>query len=172
MILVRLDSCPSTNDEAKRLARGGAAAGVAVVAGAQTAGRGTRGRVWQSPRGLGLYLSVILRPPIADLAGLPLRAARAVQDAVEETVGVRAAVEPPNDIVWDGRKLGGVLCESGFEGARLEFAIVGVGLNVNQTAADFPPDIADTAVSLRMATGRILAPDALIDPIRTRILII
>lgn len=170
MILVRLDSCPSTNDEAKRLARGGAEAGVAVVAGEQTAGRGTRGRVWQSPRGLGLYLSIILRPPIADLAGLPLRAARAVRDAVEEAAGVRAAVEPPNDIVWDSRKLGGILCESGFVGAQLEFAIVGVGLNVNQTVADFPPDIADTAVSMRMATGRTIAPDTLIDPIRTRVL--
>jgi BirA family transcriptional regulator, biotin operon repressor / biotin---[acetyl-CoA-carboxylase] ligase len=170
VILVRLDTCLSTNEEAKRLARGGAAAGIAVVAAEQTAGRGTRGRVWDSPRGLGLYLSIILRPPIADLPGLPLRAAREVRDAVEEATGLRAEVEPPNDIFWSGRKLGGILCESAFPGPEPEFAVVGVGLNVNQTAADFPPDIADSAVSLRLATGRILSPDALIDPIRLRIL--
>ena len=172
MILVRLDTCLSTNEEAKRLARGGAAAGTAVAADEQTAGRGTRGRVWHSPRGLGLYLSIILRPPIADLPGLPLRAARAVCDAVQEATGLRAAVESPNDIYWQGRKLGGILCESVFAGPEPEFAIVGVGLNVNQTAADFPPDIADTAVSLRLATGRIFSPAALIDPIRSRILAI
>ncbi|MDD8026046.1 MAG: biotin--[acetyl-CoA-carboxylase] ligase [Acidobacteriota bacterium] len=170
MIIVRLDSCPSTNDEAKRLARGGAAAGTAVAAGEQTAGRGTRGRSWHSPPGLGLYLSIVLRPPLPDLAGLPLLAARAVRDALEAETGVRASVEPPNDLVWEGRKLGGLLCESGFEGGRLLFAVVGLGLNVGQQPDDFPPELAAAAVSLRMASGRAVSPGSLIVPLRDRIL--
>ncbi len=170
MILVRLDSCPSTNDEAKRLARGGAAAGTAVVASAQTAGRGTRGRTWHSPPGLGLYLSVILRPPVPDPAGLPLRAARAVRDAVESATGLAASIEPPNDIVWGGRKLGGVLCETGFTGAVLVFAVVGVGLNVGHGPDDFPPGLQGSAVSLAMAAGRAFDPAPLVEPVRARIL--
>lgn len=170
MLLVRLDSCPSTNDEAKRLARGGAPSGAAVAAAAQTFGRGTRGRFWHSPPGLGLYLSVILRPPVPDLAGLPLRAALAVREAVEFSTGVRASVEPPNDIVWEGRKLGGVLCETVFTGERLDFAVVGVGLNVGHRPADFPPDLAASAVSLFMAAGRDFDPAGLIEPVRARVL--
>lgn len=170
MILVSLDACPSTNDEAKRLARGGAAAGTTVVASAQTSGRGTRGRTWHSPPGLGLYLSLILRPPVPDLAGLPLRAARAVRDAVEAATGLAASVEPPNDIVWDGRKLGGILCETGFTGDILDFAVVGVGLNVGHRPADFPPDLRGSAVSLAMAAGRDVLPAALIEPVRAALL--
>lgn len=170
MVLVRLDSCPSTNDKAKRLARGGAAAGTAVVASAQTSGRGTRGRTWHSPPGLGLYLSVILRPPVPDLAGLPLRAARAVRDAVESVSGLAVSIEPPNDIVWEGRKLGGILCETGFTGAVLDFAVVGVGLNVSHQPDDFPPDLRGSAVSLAMAAGRAFDPDILVEPVRAGIL--
>lgn len=170
MILVRLDSCASTNDEAKRLARGGAPAGTAVVAAEQTAGRGTRGRSWHSPPGLGLYLSIVLRPPVPDLPGLPLWAARAVRDVLEEETGVVAAVEPPNDIVWRGCKLGGILGETCFEARRLEFAIVGLGLNVGHRPDDFPPDLAGSAVSLLTAAGRAVSAASLIVPIRDRIL--
>jgi len=170
VLLVRLASCPSPNDEAKRLARGGAAAGAAVLAAGQTAGRGTRGRIWHSPPGLGLYLSVVLRPPVPDLAGLPLRAARAVRDAVAAVSGVEAAVGPPNDIVWNGRKLGGILCEAAFTGPRLDFVVAGVGLNVGQAPADFPPGLRDSAVSLFMAAGRALDPAALVEPVRAGIL--
>ncbi len=170
MVLVRLASCISTNDEAKRLARQGAPGGTAVVADAQTAGRGTRGRSWHSPPGLGLYLSIILRPPIHDLAGLPLRAAVAVRDAVRDAAGVVAEVEPPNDLVFGGRKLGGILCESAIEGGNVEFAIVGVGLNVGHGPGDFPPELAGTAVSLRIITGRRIDPASLIEPIRGQVL--
>jgi BirA family biotin operon repressor/biotin-[acetyl-CoA-carboxylase] ligase len=170
VILVRLASCLSTNDEAKRLARQGAPGGTAVVADAQTAGRGTRGRFWHSPPGLGLYLSIILRPPIHDPAGLPLRAALAVREALREAAGVAVEVEPPNDLVFGGRKLGGILCESAFEGGNIEFAIVGVGLNVGHGPGDFPPELADTAISLRIVLGRPIDPASLIDPIRDQVL--
>lgn len=166
MNLLRLESCLSTNDEAKRLARDGAPAGTVVVAAEQTAGRGTRGRAWHSPPGLGLYLSIVLRPPIPDLAGLPLRAAWAVRDAVRAATGVAAEVEPPNDLVLGGRKLGGILCESAFEGGRLEFAVVGIGLNLDHGPGDFPPALAETAVSLRMISGRRFDPAPLIEAIR------
>jgi BirA family biotin operon repressor/biotin-[acetyl-CoA-carboxylase] ligase len=170
VILVRLASCLSTNDEAKRLARQGAPGGTAVVADEQTAGRGTRGRLWHSPPGLGLYLSIILRPPIPDLAGLPLRAAVAVRDAVRDATGIAAEVKPPNDLVFGERKLGGILCESAFAGGEPEFAIVGVGLNVGHGPGDFPPDLAATAVSLRIIADRRIDPASLIESIRGRVL--
>jgi BirA family biotin operon repressor/biotin-[acetyl-CoA-carboxylase] ligase len=170
VILIRLESCLSTNDEAKRLARQGAPGGTAVVAGAQTAGRGTRGRFWHSPPGLGLYMSIIIRPPIPDLVGLPMRAALAVRGAVRAAPRGAAAGEPPNDLVIGGRKLGGILCESAFEGGGPEFAIVGVGLNVDHGPEDFPPELAGTAVSLRMVLDRRIDSASLIEPIRGQVL--
>jgi BirA family biotin operon repressor/biotin-[acetyl-CoA-carboxylase] ligase len=154
--VVRVEACGSTNDEAKKLARKGAAEGTAVAAAEQTAGRGTKGRSWHSARGLGLYASVILRPRSASrLSLLPLAAGLAAREAVEKTTGLVPGLRWPNDIILEGKKLGGILCETEFSGNRVAFAVVGLGLNLGHRRADFPPDLRDTAVSVRSAGGRI-----------------
>jgi len=150
----RLETCPSTNDAVRELAAAGAPEGAVVVAGEQTAGRGTKGRAWHSPPGLGLYASILLRPAFSGLSLLPIAAGLAVRDAVASAEGIAVRLRWPNDIVLDGRKLGGILCESGFLGDRPEYAVLGIGLNVNHGPADFPDALRDGAVSLRIALGR------------------
>jgi BirA family biotin operon repressor/biotin-[acetyl-CoA-carboxylase] ligase len=147
-------SCPSTNDLAKLLAREGSAEGTVVVADEQTKGKGTKGRSWHSPPGLGLYASVILRPRRSNLALLPLAAGVACVEAVQEAAGLRAELAWPNDIVWGGRKIGGILCETDFLGNTVSHSILGVGLNISQKKMDFPPALRPTATSLRLAAGR------------------
>jgi BirA family biotin operon repressor/biotin-[acetyl-CoA-carboxylase] ligase len=149
----RLATCTSTNDVARDLARGGAPAGTVVVADEQTAGRGTKGRIWISPRGKGLYVSVVVRPRVAEISLLPLAAGLAARDAVEIACGLSSALRWPNDLVWEGRKLGGILCESAFLGNRPDYAILGTGLNADHAEEDFPPDLRPTAVSIRIASG-------------------
>lgn len=147
----------STNDEARRLARRGAPDGTVVVADEQTAGRGRRRRVWRSPAGAGLYLSVVHRSGDASeemAAGIQLSAGI----AVAETVAAAAPLEPslrwPNDCYCRGRKLAGVLVEGEGGGDGLEFLVSGIGVNVNQSADDFPPELRERAASLRMLAGR------------------
>jgi BirA family biotin operon repressor/biotin-[acetyl-CoA-carboxylase] ligase len=147
-------SCPSTNDLAKLLAREGSAEGTVVVAEEQTKGRGTKGRSWHSPPGLGLYASVILRPRRSDLSLLPLAAGIACVEAIREATGLEARLAWPNDIVWEGRKLGGILCETDFLGNAVSHSILGVGLNINQKRKDFPPSLRPTATSLRLVLER------------------
>ncbi|HEU5171661.1 MAG TPA: biotin--[acetyl-CoA-carboxylase] ligase [Gemmatimonadales bacterium] len=129
MYLHRFEVLGSTQDEAHRLAAQGALAGTAVVAERQTAGRGSRGREWESAPG-GLWLSVVARPAAgAELSSV--RAGLAVADAVDALGGVPAVgLKWPNDVIVDDRKLGGVLCEARWQGDLLAWVAVGVGLNV------------------------------------------
>jgi len=153
-IIHRLETCASTNDTVRALAAAGAPEGTVVVADEQTAGRGTKGRGWNSPRGLGLYASILLRPASpAVVPLLPLAAGIAARDAVEASHGLAARIRWPNDILFEGRKLGGVLCESVFAGDRPEFVIVGIGLNAAQGSEAFPGDLRETAVSIASALG-------------------
>jgi BirA family biotin operon repressor/biotin-[acetyl-CoA-carboxylase] ligase len=162
--ILKLDRCGSTNDVAKEMARAGAAEGTAVVALEQTAGRGTKGRTWYSSRGHGLYVSVLLRPHSADLLPLlPLAAGLAARAAVERVAGLSAGLRWPNDIVWKGRKLGGLLCETAFAGAVVEYAVVGLGLNLTHEEADFPAGLRDFAVSVRRAGGRSAEADEILE---------
>jgi len=154
MTIHSFSTCPSTNDLAKRLAREGSAEGTVVLADEQTEGRGTKGRSWHSPRGQGLYASVILRPRRPDLSLLPLAAGVACLEAIREATGLEAALEWPNDIVWKHRKLGGILCEGEFLGNTVSFAVLGIGLNVGQKRDDLPAALRRTATSLRLALGR------------------
>ncbi|MBM3295526.1 MAG: biotin--[acetyl-CoA-carboxylase] ligase [Candidatus Aminicenantes bacterium] len=161
--LIRLKACGSTNDEARALARAGAAEGTVVVAEEQTSGRGTKGRSWHSPAGLGLYASLVLRPPSsAVLPLLPLAAGLAAREAVDQEAGLAAGLRWPNDIVFGGKKLGGILCETEFSGTEAVFAVVGLGLNLAHRPADFPDKIRDLAVSVAMAGGRV-RPEALLE---------
>jgi len=142
----------STNDKAKELAQKGAEEGTLVVADCQTAGRGRLERHWFSPPGLGLYTSIILRPqvPAERAFGIHMAAALACVEAadaqhLQSVVGIKW----PNDLVAEGCKLAGILSEVGLQGGLVEWCVVGIGLNVNHTHADFPPDLRDRSVSLR-----------------------
>ncbi len=142
----------STNDKAKELAAAGAEEGTLVVADAQTAGRGRLSRNWYSPPGLGLYVSFIVRPRIepARAYGVLMAVSVAAAEAAE-SMGVQGVVgiKWPNDLVAEGRKLAGVLCELGVQGGVLDWCVAGIGLNVNHTPGDFPVEIRERAVSLR-----------------------
>jgi BirA family biotin operon repressor/biotin-[acetyl-CoA-carboxylase] ligase len=150
--------CASTSDLAADRARAGAPAGLVIAADAQTGGRGRLGRVWHSPPGENLYLSLLLRPrrTAVEIPPLTLLAGAAVARAVA-TLGVSPRLKWPNDVqLLDGsgrrRKLAGVLTEMVSAGARVEQVVVGIGINVNAMA--FPGELADRATSLRLATGQ------------------
>lgn len=159
---VVLASTTSTSDVVRDLAARGAPEGTVVVADYQTAGRGRMGRRWLAPPGTSLLCSVLFRPepgpeapsPATDLTML---CALAAADAVEETAGLPVALKWPNDLIvvrgesW--RKLGGLLAEGGFSGDRLEYVIVGVGVNVN-VPPEVLPDLAPDATSVLAETGR------------------
>ena len=157
-----LDSCTSTNDVAREMARGGAPAGTVVTADEQTAGRGTKGRIWVSPRGKGLYVSIVVRPRAPEISLLPLAAGLAARDAVEIVCGLASALRWPNDLVWEGRKLGGILCESAFLGNLPDYAILGTGLNLGHGEADFPAELQPAAVSILLITGKPVDREALL----------
>ena len=156
--LICLESVDSTNLYARQLAMAGAADGTVVTADRQTAGRGRLGRDFQSPGGLGIYLTALLRPdcPLEQVSALTAWTAVAVCDAVEELCGIRPGIKWPNDVILDGRKLCGILTELELEAetAALRYVVVGLGLNVSQTEADFGPEVAPVAVSLAQALGR------------------
>ena len=151
------ETVDSTNSALRSLAEAGEPEGSVLVADEQTSGRGRSGRGWFSPRGAGLYFSVLLRPglTVGEVAPLPLVVSASVADAAASFSGVAVGVKWPNDVVAGGRKLGGVLLES-LQGASkiVEQVIVGVGLNVNLNAVDLPAELSSTAVSLLMLTGR------------------
>ena len=153
-IVHRKECVASTNDAARELALAGAGHGTAVVAGEQTRGRGTKGRVWHSPPGLGLYASFILRGPAAGpvplLHLLPLAAGLAASDAVLAAAGAAVRLKWPNDLVHNGKKLGGILSEGVSGGPAGDFAVVGVGINVGHDLPDFPADLRESSTSLRI----------------------
>lgn len=144
----------STQRVARELAGAGAPEGTVVVAEAQTAGRGRLGRTWHSPPGTSLYCSVLLRPPLppARVPQLALVAGLAVAEAAD-ALGVRALLKWPNDVLLDGRKVAGILTEMEAELDRVHAVVVGIGVNVNAAAEDFPPYLRERATSLAIATG-------------------
>ena len=151
----------STNTQAKHLAAQGAPHGTVLIAGHQTGGRGRLGRSFHSPEGMGIYLSVILRPgcPAKDLMHLTCATGVAMCDAVEAAAGFRPGIKWTNDLIWGKRKLGGILTELSLKpGGSVDYAVVGIGLNCCQQEADFPEDIRNIAASLSMAAGHPVAP--------------
>lgn len=148
------DAIDSTNTRAKVLAREGAPQGTVVIAGSQSAGRGRLGRSFHSPRGLGIYLSVILRPqcPPSDLMHLTCAVGVAMCDAVEAAAGVRPGIKWINDLVLENKKLGGILTELSVDSTTglTEYAIVGIGINCRHRTEDFPPELCSMATSLEL----------------------
>jgi BirA family biotin operon repressor/biotin-[acetyl-CoA-carboxylase] ligase len=160
--------CPSTNEIIRNLARSGEAEGALAIADYQTAGRGRLDRTWCSPAGSSLLFSLLLRPPIPPSRAL--QAAMAVSLGVIEGLrlecGLTARLKWPNDILLGCRKAGGILCELGLDGERLDYAIVGVGLNVNFDplgVEGIPPDATSVLIELGRPQPRIALLRAILE---------
>lgn len=145
----------STNLRAHELGKAGAAEGTVVIADRQTAGRGRLGRTWCSPPGVNLYASVLVRPPVAPrhASQLTFLSAAAVARAVAESSGLKATVKWPNDVLVGGRKLAGLLNELDAETERIHYLILGIGVNLNMQAEQFPGDLRYPATSLMLECG-------------------
>lgn len=148
-------SLDSTNTKAAELAAQGAHDGTVVVADNQTAGRGRLTRPWVSPAGVNVYLSTVLRPemPPKDATILTLLAGVATASALRECTGVNALLKWPNDLLVGSRKLGGILTEIRAVPDRIQFAVIGIGVNVNYHVAYMPPAIRNIATSLAHEAG-------------------
>ncbi len=151
----------STMDDARALAREGAAHGAVVFAEEQTAGRGTRGRSWVSPSGQNLYFTIVLRPSAAQLQRLSLITPVAIANAVEQTLGLYPRIKWPNDLQLKGKKFAGILIEGEWNGDRPAFALVGVGVNVNFDPAAHA-QLDRPATSLAIEKGRPLPREPLL----------
>ncbi len=147
----------STNDIIEKLARDGVKEGVVVFAESQTKGRGRLGRKWISPRGKGLWFSVLLRPklPPQAVTQLTIAAATALVAAIGSQTGLTAEIRWPNDILIRGRKVAGILTEMKAELDTVNYAILGIGLDVNVTTGEFPSDLRRLATSLRIEAGEV-----------------
>jgi BirA family transcriptional regulator, biotin operon repressor / biotin---[acetyl-CoA-carboxylase] ligase len=150
------DRIASTQDTAHQLAADGTPDGTAVVAVEQTAGRGSRGRDWVAPRG-GLWLSVVCRPaggPAIEV--LSLRAALAAADSLADAGVPGVRIKWPNDLMLEGRKLGGILCEARWTGDQLGWLVIGLGINVRN---EVPPALSGVAIALAHAGSELRAGD-------------
>ena len=146
----------STNNYLKRQALLGAPHGTVAVADCQTGGKGRLGRSFQSPGGVGIYLSMLLRPdcPQEQLMHLTCAVGTAMCDALEEAAGVRPGIKWTNDLVCEKRKLSGILVELLNDTRGKLCVIIGIGVNCCQQLTDFPEELRDRAGSLAMVTGR------------------
>jgi BirA family biotin operon repressor/biotin-[acetyl-CoA-carboxylase] ligase len=144
----------STNAVALRLGHEGEPHGTVVIAEEQTAGRGRARRVWHSEKTSGIYLTVLLRPPMPPQQAplITMAAGLAARDAVAELTGLLPDLRWPNDLLIGGKKAGGILTEMHAEPDRVHFVIVGVGINVNHTR--MPEELSEIATSLRIETGK------------------
>lgn len=149
-------STGSTNDDLRAMAREGAPEGSLVVADIQEKGRGRMGRAWYGRSRDALQMSLLLRPPLPPREStlLPLLVAVAVRAALERLDVPGAGIKWPNDVLVDGRKLCGILCEMSVDMDRIEFAILGIGLNVNTPLLDFPRELRGVACSIASVTGQ------------------
>ncbi len=149
-------SVKSTNDIAAQLARSGEPEGTIVVCEQQTKGRGRLGRVWHSPSGCGIYISIILKPRFKPekAPGLAIMTALALADAVSSCCPGDVRIKWPNDILIGNRKVAGILTELSAERNKIDYVVIGIGINVNHKADDFPPELRPIATSIRTANRR------------------
>ena len=159
----------TTNNRARELALEGASEGTLVVAEKQTAGRGRRGKVWESPLGTGIWMSLVLRPQIApaEASVLTLLCGLATAEAIEAETGLSAGIKWPNDILINGKKAVGILTEMDCEMSEVHFVIPGIGINVN--TASFPPEIAEIATSLYLECGKTVSRRRLVHRVLERL---
>lgn len=159
----------TTNNRARELALEGAPEGTLVVAEKQTAGRGRRGKVWESPLGTGIWMSLVLRPQImpAEASVLTLLCGLATAEAIEAETGLSAGIKWPNDILINGKKAVGILTEMDCEMSEVHSVIPGIGINVN--TASFPPEIAEIATSLYLECGKTVSRRRLVHKVLERL---
>ena len=155
----------STNLEIARLAAEGAMHGTVVVADSQTAGKGRRGRGWESPAGENIYMSILLRPAcLPDTAPmLTLVMAYSVAKALKESGFTDVQIKWPNDLVLSGKKICGILTEMQMKGTEIDYVVVGVGINVN--TSKFPEELKDTATSLYLESGKVSDRESLVESV-------
>jgi BirA family biotin operon repressor/biotin-[acetyl-CoA-carboxylase] ligase len=146
----------STNDIIEKLARDGVEEGVVVFAESQTKGRGRLGRKWVSPPGKGLWFSILLRPRLRPQLAtqLTVASATALRRALAARTNLKAEIKWPNDIAFAGRKVAGILTELNAEVDQIKHLILGIGVNVNLNAGDFPAELRKTATSIKTELGR------------------
>lgn len=151
--LVHLAEVDSTNEECKRLANKDCPSGVLVVSDKQTAGKGRLGRSWSAGEMTGLYMSMVLRPDImpVETPQITLVTGIAVRRIIENITGIKAEIKWPNDIIINGRKLVGILTEMSAEMEKVNYIVVGIGINVNRES--FEEELAHKATSLYIETG-------------------
>ncbi|MSR77696.1 MAG: biotin--[acetyl-CoA-carboxylase] ligase [Candidatus Omnitrophica bacterium] len=155
---------PSTNDLAKEEARNGAAEGLVIVADHQTAGRGKREHKWISPPGKNLLFSLLIRPRM-EASQAPILtqiACRSVASILKKIYGIESTFKHPNDILVSGKKICGILVESSAKAGHLDWAVAGIGLNVNA----HPEELADQSTSMAQSIGK----EQLLEPLLHRIL--
>ncbi len=150
------DAVESTQNIAMRLAEEGAPEGALVIAEQQLNGRGRMGRSWISPRGKGIWMSLVLRPniPMPYAPQLTLLTAVALCRALRRLTMLEIGIKWPNDLMVNGRKISGILLESSAEEDRLKHVIAGVGISVNLEETDYDPEVLSKAISLKLAAGR------------------
>lgn len=148
------ESLSSTNETIKELGREGYPEGTLVIAEEQTGGKGRKGRTWSSKKGQGLWFSLLLRPPVAIhlVSQLTFVASVALTEVLRE-MRIPVGIKWPNDLLLDGKKVCGILAETVGEIDRVDFVVLGIGLNVHQSKGDFPEDIQGQAISLSLGTG-------------------
>ena len=152
----------STNDIAIARGKAGVAEGTLIIAEHQTAGRGRYGRRWDAPPRKCILASVILRHRLLrDQVELPnLMGAIAIARAIRETHGLDARIKAPNDIRISGKKVAGVLTELAYDNQHQSFFVLGMGVNVNNVLKDFPPELRETATSVRIAAAHVKNQDS------------
>lgn len=149
------DKIDSTNIRAKQMGEEGAPHGTLIAADYQGAGRGRRGRMWESPSGSSIYMSLLIRPDIPPLNApmLTLVMALSAADGLKECTGLDVQIKWPNDIVANGKKLAGILTEMSTEIDYINYVVIGIGINVNMR--EMQKDIEETATSVRIETGQV-----------------
>lgn len=154
--LVCLAEVDSTNVRARQLAEEGAADGTIVIADRQTAGRGRLGRCWESPSAVNLYCSILLRPqiPVQQAPQLTFLSAVAVAETLNQLYQLPARVKWPNDILIGGAKIAGLLNEMNAETEQIHFVILGIGVNLNMSAEQFPAQLNYPATSVLLESGK------------------
>jgi len=154
--IIVLEQTASTNDAILQVATANSNAGLVLFAEHQTAGRGRRGNRWESAAGKGLWFSILLRPGIQvnDSGRLTIWAMESICDVIRTEFALEPAIKLPNDVLLCGRKVAGLLVDMRAQQKAPHLAIVGIGINVNHSVEDFPPELQNRAISLAMALHR------------------
>ena len=163
--ILSYETVSSTNDVAYDLAKKGSAEGIVIVSEGQTEGKGRLGRSWASPKGKGIYLSILLRPtlPPQAIPKLTLFAALSAARAIRTVTGLAPQMRWPNDLLLDGKKVAGVLTEMDAEQDRVHFVIVGIGINVNTDAESLPSEATSLKIEMGEGVSRVALARSLLE---------